>query len=371
MTRDTMQAVAVTPGVAGSIHLRDVPRPTLEDVPGGRGVVVEVIRVGACGTDREIVDAEFGTAPEGDDFLILGHESLGRISEAGPNAEPWAQPGTLVVATVRRPGRSVYDRIGRLDLTTDEDVRERGVNRVHGFLTEAYADDAAFLVPVPEPLESVAVLLEPLSVVEKAFRVAGEVQRRLEIWEPVRAAVLGAGTVGLLAALVFRLAGLEVTVASRRPAPYRNSEALAAIGVRYRSTSTSSLVDIQAAHGPFDLVLDATGASPIALEAPTLLAMNGIAMLASVTGGDRRAELPTDRINQRLVLGNRAMVGTVNAARRDFERGVERMAEAEAAYPGWLASLITTRIAGLAGYAEMLAHLEHDDDAIKVVVELP
>jgi threonine dehydrogenase-like Zn-dependent dehydrogenase len=326
--------------------------------------------VGACGTDREIVDAEFGTAPAGDDFLVLGHESLGRIAEAGPNADPWATPGSLVVAMVRRPGGSIYDRIGRPDLTTDADVRERGVNRLHGFLTEAYADDAAFLVPIPDPLEPVAVLLEPLSVVEKAFRVAHEVQARLKVWEPARAAVLGAGTVGMLAALVGRLEGLDVTVASRRPGPYLNSEALEAIGVRYVSTAATPIADIGAAHGPFDLVIDATGSSAVALESPTLLAMNGIAILASVTGGDRRTELPSDRINQAMVLGNRALVGTVNAARRDFERGVERMTEAEAAHPGWLGRVITTRVAGLAHYAEMLDRLEHDQDAIKVVVEV-
>jgi threonine dehydrogenase-like Zn-dependent dehydrogenase len=152
--------------------------------------------------------------------------------------------------------------------------------------------------------------------------------------------------------------------------PYRNSEALEAIGARYVSTSQTTLDGLRVAHGPFDLVLDATGSSRIALEAATLLAMNGIVILASVTGGDTRTELPADRINQALVLGNRAMVGTVNAARRDFERGVERMREAETAFPGWLGALITTRIHGLAGYAEMLDRLEHDEDAIKVVVEV-
>jgi threonine dehydrogenase-like Zn-dependent dehydrogenase len=370
MTSDRMQAVAVTPGVAGSLHLREVARPTLDDTVGGHGVVVRVLRVGVDGTDREIVAAEFGTAPAGDDFLILGHESLGRIEQAGPDAPGWAVPGTLVVATVRRPGRSIYDRIGRMDLTTDDDVRERGINRVHGFLAEAYGDDPAFLVPIPESLEPVAVLLEPLSIVEKAFRVAHEVQARLEVWEPARAAVLGAGSVGMLAALVFRLAGLDVTVASRREPPYRNSDGLGALGARYVSTTTTPLEELAAEHGPFDLVLDATGSSAIALETPTLLAMNGIAILASVTGGDRRVAVPADRINQALVLGNRAMVGTVNAARRDFERGVERMLEAEATYPGWLGRLITTRIAGLANHAEMLHRLEHDKDAIKIVVEV-
>lgn len=365
-----MQAIAVTPGMPGSIHLREVPRPTLAEVADGRGVLVEVIRVGVDGTDREIIAAEFGTAPAGDDFLIIGHEGLGRIERAGVHAPAWASPGTLVVATVRRPGRSVYDRIGRPDLTTDEDVCERGINRVHGFLAEAYVDDAAYLVPVPPSLEPVAVLLEPLSIVEKALRVAHEVQRRLDVWHPARAAVLGAGSIGMLTALVFRLSGLDVTVYSRRPAPYLNSRLLDEIGVRYVSSTTVSVEDLGRRHGPFDMVLDASGHSPLSLEAGTLLAMNGVLVLASVTGGDQRAELPTDRLNRGFVLGNRVMVGTVNAARRDFERGVARLLEAEAVHPGWLRKLLTTPIAGLAAHREMLDRLEHDDEAIKVHVDI-
>lgn len=368
--RRTMQAIAVTPGKAGSIHLRDVPRPTVTDVPDGRGALVDVIRVGVDGTDREIVAAEFGLAPTGDDFLIIGHESLGRIVETGANVPSWATTGTLVVATVRRPGTSIYDQIGRQDLTTDDVVFERGINRIHGYLAEAYVDDAEFLVPVPDSLEPVAVLLEPLSIVEKGVRVAHEVQRRLEVWQPRRAAVFGAGSIGMLAALVCRLSGLDMTVYSRRKARYLNSRLLEEIGAVYVSSESTPVDELARSRGPFDLVFEATGYSPLSLQTGTILAPNGIAILASVTGGDVRTELPTDRINQAIVLSNRAMVGTVNAARRDFERGVARMLEAEARCPGWLDKLLTTRIEGLDGYAEMLDRLEHDDDAIKVFVEV-
>lgn len=365
-----MQAIAVIPGKAGSIHLRDVARPTLDDLPGGSGVLVEVLRVGVDGTDREIVAAEFGTPPDGEDHLILGHESLGRIVEAGPQSPGWARPGTLVVATVRRPGRSLYDRIGYPDLTTDEVVFERGINRLHGFLSEWYADDAAYLVPLPDSLESVGVLLEPLSIAEKAIRQALEIQRRLHVWRPQRCAVLGAGTIGMLCALAFRLRDWEVVAYSRRRPPYRNSELLARIGVGYVSSTDTPVDELAAGHGPFDLVIDATGYSPLAFEAAGLLAMNGILVLASVTGGQRTAELPTDRLNQAIVLGNRAIVGTVNAAREDFVAGVGDLLRAEASFPGWLGALLTTPIAGLSGYAEMLDRLEHDEDAIKVFLEL-
>ena len=282
-----MRAVAVTPGKADSLQLRDVPSPRVEDIPDGRGVRVDVLRVGVCGTDREIVEGLFGTAPQGDDFLILGHENLGRVAETGPNVASPLKPGSLVVATVRRPGRSIYDEIGMQDMTTDE-PRERGINRIHGFLAESYVDDASFLVPVPDALEAVGVLLEPLSIVEKAIRQAFEIQRRLRVWEPARAAVLGAGTIGLLTALALRLRGLEVTVYSRRPPPYRNSELLEAMGAGYLSSADHTLEQLERAAGPLDLILDASGFSPLALGSGAILGKNGVLVLLSVTGGDRR-----------------------------------------------------------------------------------
>jgi threonine dehydrogenase-like Zn-dependent dehydrogenase len=364
-----MRAVAVTPGKAGSLHLREVPRPQLSDVPGGRGALVEVIRVGACGTDREIVDALFGTAPAGDDFLVIGHENLGRVTAVGENAPDWLRPGGLVVATVRRRGRAIYDEIGIPDMTTDQPY-ERGINRLHGFLAEAYVDDPDFLVPLPESLEAVGVLLEPLSIAEKGIRQAFEIQRRLRAWHPTRAAVLGAGPIGLMFALALRLGGLEVTVYSRRASPYRNSDLLGAIGARYMSSTDATLDDLAEAAGPLDLIVDASGSSPLALGAARVLATNGVLVLASVTSGNGTAELPTDAINEGFVLGNKVMVGTVNSHRDDFVTGVEDLLRAEAFFPGWLDQLITTRVKGLEAHAEMLRHLVDDRDAIKVVVEV-
>lgn len=367
---DVMQAVAVIAGRPGSLHLREVPRPRLDDVPGGRGVLVDVIRVGVDATDREIVDAEYGAAPEGDEHLILGHESLGRVAAVGPNAPASLRPGTLVVATVRRPGGSIYDRIGLPDMTTDEEVLERGINGLHGFLAEAFVEDATYLVPLPESLEAVGVLLEPLSIAEKGIRQAFEIQRRLRLWRPSRAAVMGAGTIGLLFALALRLRGLDVVVYSRREPPYLNSELVEALGGRYLSSGSVTLDDLADAGGPLDLIVDATGHSPLALGAARILARNGVLVLTSVTGGDETAELPTDAINQGFVLGNKVMVGTVNAAREDFEEAVEDLLRAEAFHPGWLERLITTRIDGLGGHAEMLRRLVEDESAIKVVVEV-
>jgi threonine dehydrogenase-like Zn-dependent dehydrogenase len=170
--------------------------------------------------------------------------------------------------------------------------------------------------------------------------------------------------------LALRLRGIEVAVYSRRTPPYRNSELLEAIGARYVSAADSTLGQLDADAGPFDLIVDATGSSPLAFAAAEILGKNGVLILASVTGGDVTAELPTDHINQGFVLGNKVMVGTVNSHRDDFVAGVEDLLRSEAFYPGWLAQLITTRVEGLERYDEMLRHLRDDRDAIKVVVEV-
>jgi threonine dehydrogenase-like Zn-dependent dehydrogenase len=255
------------------------------------------------------------------------------------------------------------------DMTTD-DARDRGVSLIHGYLAEYYVEDPAYLVPLPESLEPVGVLLEPLSIAEKGIRQAFEIQRRLRVWNPARAAVIGAGSIGLLTTLALRLRGLEVTVYSRRRPPYRNSELAESIGAGYISSTDNSLQQLAEAAGPFDLIFDASGFSPLALGAAEILHKNGVLVLASVTGGDGTADLPTDHINQGFVLGNKVMVGTVNSHRDDFVEGVEDLLRSEAFHPGWLAQLITTRVEGLERYDEMLRHLRDDRDAIKIVVEV-
>src|SRR4051812_40250423 len=224
-----MKAIAVFPGKKNSIHLAELPEPKVDDVPDGRGVLVEVLRVGVDGTDKEINAAEYGAAPEGYDVLVTGHESFGRVLEVGPNVHD-LQPGDYVVATVRRPGSSIYDKIGTYDMTTDDTYFERGINLRHGYLTEYYVDDAEFIVKVPIGLKEVGVLLEPTTVVEKGITQAFEIQRRLRVWKPKRAAVMGAGTIGLLATLALRLRGLDVTTFALNQKPNLNAELIEAIG---------------------------------------------------------------------------------------------------------------------------------------------
>ena len=360
-----MKAVAIFPGKPDSIHLADLPEPRLEDIPDGRGVLVEVWRVGVDGTDKEINDAEYGAAPEGYDFLVTGHESFGRVLEVGENVDG-VGPGDYVVATVRRPGSSIYDRIGLFDMTTDETYRERGINLLHGYLTERYVDDAEFIVTVPAVLSEVGVLLEPTSIVEKGIEQAYEIQRRLKVWRPARAA----GTLGLLATLMLRLRGLDVTTLARTEPPTLNSELVEALGARYLSTREVPLIDAAEEHGPFDLVFEATGASVVAFEAMEALGKNGVLVLTGISGGDQEIEVPGDRILLGFVLGNKVAVGSVNANRSYFEGGVRDMALAEDRYPGWLGRLLTHPVRGLEGYGEMIRLLKEEKSAIKVFVEV-
>lgn len=365
-----MKAIAVYPGKANSMHLEEVSKPSVADIPDGRGVLVRVLRVGVDGTDKEINDAEYGKAPPGADYLITGHESFGQVAEVGPNVSGTFQPGTYVVASVRRPGHSLYDQLGLQDFTTDDEYYERGINLRHGYLTEHYVEDERYLVPLPKCLSEVGVLTEPMTVSQKGLNQAYEIQRRLKVWEPRRAAVLGAGTISLLAALAMRMRGLDVTCYSRRKAPYLNSDLIEELGGHYVTSSERSFAEASQMHGPFDIVLEATGFSPLVFEAMEVLAKNGVLVLASVTGGDRKVEVNADRINQSFVLGNKVMVGTVNASRADFRSAVDDLIKAEILYPGWLKKLLTTPIKGLENYEEMLRQLTENREAIKVYVEL-
>lgn len=364
-----MRAIAVFPGKPNSVHLAELPKPSASDIPNGRGVLVRVLRVGVDGTDKEINAAEYGAAPKGYDFLVIGHESFGQVEAVGPNVTE-LRPADYVVATVRRPGSSLYDKIGTYDMTTDDTYYERGINLLHGFLTEYYVDDPEYIVKVPQGLKQVGVLLEPTTVVEKGIAQAYEIQRRLRVWRPRRAAVMGAGTIGLLATLALRLRGLEVTTFARQPKPNLNADLIEAVGARYESTAQVPILDGAKRYGPFDIIFEATGFSPVVFDSMQALGKNGVLVLSSVTGGDRRIEVPADKINLEFVLGNKVMVGTVNANREYFEMGVKDLAQAEAEYPGWLRRLLTHPVKGLENYAELFDKLTTAKGAIKVFCEV-
>ena len=354
-----MKAVAVKPGQKDSVHLVEMDAPEINSVPNGRGVKVRVLRVGGCGTDREINNAEYGIAPDGFDFLVLGHENLGQVIEVGANVTEFTS-GDYVVGTVRRPGHSIYDLIGEQDMTTDSEYFERGISRLHGYFAEFYVESADFLVKLPPTLKEVGVLLEPLSIIEKGLQQAYEIQERARIWRPKRAAVIGTGSVGLLTVMAMRMRGLIVHGFGKEAREgYKNAELCEEIGATYDSTKEISIADASKKYGAFDIILEATGYSPIIWDAALGLAKNGVLILTSVTGGERKAEIPSDKINVEFVLGNKLMFGTVNAGKEHFAAGVKDLALCEAMNAGWLSKMLTHPIEGIENFRQMFDYLNN------------
>jgi threonine dehydrogenase-like Zn-dependent dehydrogenase len=364
-----MKAIAVTPGTPNSVHLAELPKPDVSDVPNGRGVLVRVLKVGVDATDREINDALYGNAPEGYDFLVIGHECFGVVEAVG-DAVRKVKPGDYVTCTVRRPGSSVYDSIGRSDITSEETYYERGINLRHGYLTEYFVDDEEFIVRMPVGLKHLHVLAEPMSCAAKAVEQAFLAQRRLQVWQPRRAWVTGSGQIGLLTTLILRLRGMQVFTLARGQKPNLKAEIAEAFGATYVSTAQTSLQQLAEQNGKPDLIIEATGSSAVAFEAMEVLGHNGCIVWTSITGGQKRVEVPSDHVNLNWVLGNKLLVGSVNANFRHFELGIADLALGEVTFPGVIEKILTTPIDGLDNYAEMMRRLVEDKDALKVFVNI-
>ncbi len=364
-----MKAVAVIPGRPNSVHLTEAPMPKLDDVADGRGVLVKVLQIGVDATDREINEALYGNPPAGFDYLIIGHESFGEVVEVGPNVKD-LRPGDLVSCTVRRPGGSIYDQIGRNDITSEETYYERGINLRHGYLTEYFVDDCEFMVKVPTKLRHLGVLSEPASVCAKAIDQAYLAQQRLQVWRPRKAFVIGAGQIGLLATMMLRLRGLEVYTLARGAAPNLKARITEGYGATYVSTKNKSLQELAAEVGKPDLIFEATGNSQLCFDAMEVLNLNGALVWTSITGGNREITIPADKINLHWVLGNKLLVGSVNGNRSHFEMGIQALAHGELAFPGITEQILTHPVPGLDHYQEMMRLLVEDKDALKVFVNV-
>lgn len=370
-----MRAIAVYPGQKQSVHLTDVPKPTLHEVPlgfkirEGHGVLVRVLKVGVDATDKEINEAKYGNPPPGSQELILGHESFGIVEEVGPLVRG-LKPGDFVTATVRRPGGSIYDQIGTYDMTSEETYFERGINLLHGFLTEHFVDDEEYIVRVPGGLKHLHVLMEPMSCAAKAIQQAYECQRRMRVWRPRIAYVMGAGQIGLLATLILKLRGLEVYTMARSAPPTRSSQIVAGLEATYVSLSQTPVSELAARVGKADLIVDATGNSAVAFDSMRFLGHNGVLVWTSITGGQDATEVLSDHINLHWVLGNKLLVGSVNANREHFESGIRDLALGEVMYPGVLSQILTHPVDGLENYQEMMRLLVEDKSALKVYVNV-
>lgn len=346
-----MKAVAVKPAKR-EIALIDHPPPRLTSPTE---VKLRMLEVGVCGTDREICTFQYGTPPDAESHLVIGHESLGEVVEMGSAVSRLA-PGDLVIPMVRRPcphAHCVACRAGRQDFCFTGDFAERGINRLHGFMTEIVVDEERYMHVLPPALRDVGVLVEPLTIAEKALIQVDEVQARLP-WacEFVpgkgrqachRAVVLGAGPVGLLGAMALVARGFDTSVYSRERAPNPKADLAAAIGARYFSAEDASVEDLAEEVGNVDLVYEATGASSVAFEMMKALGTNGIFVFTGVPGRKAAIEVQADAIMRNLVLKNQVVFGTVNAGEEAFAAAIQDLGVFERRWPAALRALITGR----------------------------
>ena len=338
-----MRAVAVVRS-DGTLRVVDHPEPPLER---DGEVLIRMLEVGVCGTDREIARGDFGTPPGGEPYLVIGHESLGVVIDIGDGVTRTA-PGDLVVATVRRPCPHATCRAcphGRQDFCSTGDYRERGIQACHGFMTELVVEAERYLHVVPAALRPVAVLIEPLTIAEKALIQVRDVQRRLPLAAPAnrRALVLGAGPVGLLGALALLERGFDTYVYSREPADGPRSAWVGSVGARYLSAVDVDQDSLVAHAGVFDVIYEAAGSTQLALAALQALARNGVCVLTGVPGRQGPIEIDAERLVRGMVLRNQILLGTVNAGPDAFAAAVADIARFHARWPEELGALVTGR----------------------------
>jgi len=337
-----MKAAAVFPEKQTLEVVQDFPAPSLDSPTG---VKLRILTVGVCGTDREIASFLYGTPPDNFPYLVLGHEALGEVVEVGPEVTT-LKPGDLAIPMVRRPchhPECVACRADRPDFCYTGDYRERGIMKMHGFMTEFIVDEAVYMNPVPAALRDVGVLVEPLTIAEKALLEAVHVQARMPFQTPRRAVVLGAGPVGLLGAMALRNQGYEVTVYSRDREPNPSATITRAIGGRYISSLDSTIDQMATAAGSIDLVYEATGASQLAFDVLKVLGPNGLFIITGVPGHHGPVAFDTDAIMRNMVLRNQCLLGTVNAGKDAFEHAVADLTAFHSKWPDALQGLITGR----------------------------
>jgi threonine dehydrogenase-like Zn-dependent dehydrogenase len=335
-----MKAVAVYPG-SREVKMIDIPEPG-KPAPGQ--VKVRMLEVGVCGTDKEICAWLYGSPPEGSDHFVLGHESLGEVMETGSGVED-LRKGDLVVSTVRLPcsdADCVPCRAGQYDFCSTGHYREHGIMYLDGFMTEQLVEERHNLHLVARELRDVAVLVEPLTIAEKALLEVNVIQQRLQ-WggHGHRALVLGCGPVGLLGAMMLVNEGFETYIYSRSPKPNAKAAVGEAIGAKYISAEQTSVAQMAEEVGNIDLVYEAVGASKFAFEVLKYLGSNGIFVFTGVPRGEKPIEIDTERIMYNLVLKNQVLLGTVNAGPLAFDNAVRDLGVFNKRWPQALRAMIT------------------------------
>jgi glucose 1-dehydrogenase len=344
-----MKAVTVVPGTAGSARLDDVPEPGAEL----GSVVVEALAVGVCGTDAEIASGAYGWAPPGEDRLVLGHESLGRVVDPGSTG---LAVGEHVVGIVRRPDPLPCPNcaVGEWDMCSNGGYTERGIKQAHGFMAERWRIEPEYVVRVDKRLGVLGVLLEPTTVVTKAWQQILAIGQRT-FWDPQTVLVVGAGPIGLLAALIGVQLGRDVHVLDRvtsGPKPALVKE----LGAAYHTGAVTDL-----GMSP-DIVVECTGVVPLIQQAAGAVSPGGIICLTGVGSPSTSTSGQTSVLATDAVLKNLVMFGSVNANRRHYYRAAKVLAKADRS---WLEQLLTRRV----GPDDVDQALARTPDDIKVVME--
>ena len=345
-----MKAITLEPKKPGTARLEEIPEP---DVREG-SVLVEAVAVGVCGTDVEIVEGKYGWAPPGKTRLVLGHESLGRVIDPGsPGA---LKTGDLVVGIVRRPDPVPCPNcaVGEWDMCRNGQYTERGIKEIDGYMSERWRIEPEYAMKVDRSLGLLGVLLEPTTVVTKAWEQVAAVGQRA-FWEPRTVLVTGAGPIGLLAALVGMQRGLEVHVLDRVESGSK-PELVRALGATYHCGAVKDV-----GFEP-DVIVECTGVGQVITDSIQAVAAGGIVCLTGVGSGGRTVGLPAADVAAAMVLRNNVVVGSVNANKRHLYKAGEALARADRA---WLARLVTRRERP----EDFARALDRKPDDIKVVVQ--
>ena len=346
-----MKGVGVIPQ-RRELALVNHPEPSLA---GDHQIMVRTLEVGVCGTDREICTFAYGRPPSGDDYLLLGHECLGEVVATGSKVSG-LKAGDLVVPSVRRPCVDPSCRPcreGRQDFCKTWEFTERGINQRHGFMTEFFVEEQAYLTPVPASLRELAVMAEPLTIAEKGMTQAWQVQKRLSWEHPntdgkgrghgLNAVVLGAGPIGLLGAMKLRIEGFNVFVYSRSPKPNFKAEIAEAIGAEYLSSKEVTPEQLAAKVGNIDLGYETVGEGHVSFELMRVLGINGIYIFTGIPAEKGSIPVFADNLMRNITLKNQAVIGTVNASPDAFTEAIADLGEFQRRWPAAVKALITGR----------------------------
>jgi len=347
-----MRALTVAPNVANSARVEDVPEPPSSD----GAVLVRTLALGVCGTDREIVSGSYGWAPPGETRLVIGHESLGKVQEAP--AEAGVTVGDLVVGIVRRPDPVPCPAcaVGEWDMCRNGRYTERGIKERHGYGADLFRVEPDFLVKIDQSLGMAGVLVEPTSIVAKAWDHTERIGRRSRAWQPKTLLVTGAGPIGLLAALMGAQRGLEVHVLDHHESLDKKVLVRALSGT-FHNGSLANLDRLRP-----DILMECTGAPSVVRDVLGRTAAGGIVCLVGVSAPGQAFDLDIGLLNRTMVLDNDTVFGSVNANRKHYEDAVDTLQRADKA---WLARLITRRVP----VEQWTLALEPQPDDIKVVVD--